>query len=814
MNKKCKIISIIFISLLMISGVYAQTAFLTLNTTDDNRYSEPSKENTLKSPRTSDVSGSYDWHDGTGNSMDIEAIDNTTTTTINNNIDGEYLTIESEKNDTYMSTEFNGTNSISCEEFGQTPFQLHSPYYDAYIPDINTLDIQGPDYEMHTYALKNDVENSLDYFYAQSRNKTNTRFFNMTYIKDSGSGFDLNLLIGDASGQFDVNLDYDNEANEFKWRDETFDINPLFDPTYNYIINITGVYQDGSQAISWEDSSLQQYIGTTMVGSWIVYITKRFNTIIFHYYSPLLDQDLYEMIFTKNYDGIITMNFNLLSAPVSFYWCQQVITYYNPIGEKAMIFTFYLWDIFDLLYSIMWESAYFEVKFLWERMVIVWGYIIIELWINIDLLLIEIIISFHWAWWSFKIQIWVDAALYLFRSYLVWIEYHYDIYHWIYSFYVPTLVLPNFLTINIIESIYTDSGFYITIKVTDYLSNAIAGATITGTWDGDSIGTVDDNDDGTYNFTLQAKYIESGENPLWLNLTASKPGYTNGALNTEISVESPTIPEVTKKLKINIINSVYASDWFNFTVKITNCSGDLELGTSLSGTWDINALGPENITNNNDGTFDLCVTPIFIIAPTPGIWLNLTATKPTYDDGKLNTQIAVESGSIPIITPNILALDIVKQIFSEDWFNFTFYVYNASNPTQGIVGANIDIWWNGTDVSSYIIPVIGENGNYSISLIPMTVDPSEDPIKLNIVVDKLPDFEPSYHTFYIGVDPDVIDKEIKGIIGPPPDDDDDDDGKEEELGFLGPTLIIVGISLAIGVAAVAIYLFRKRRLIR
>ncbi|MFX1392355.1 MAG: hypothetical protein ACFFAH_02170, partial [Promethearchaeota archaeon] len=49
---------------------------------------------------------------------------------------------------------------------------------------------------------------------------------------------------------------------------------------------------------------------------------------------------------------------------------------------------------------------------------------------------------------------------------------------------------------------------------------------------------------------------------------------------------------------------------------------------------------------------------------------------------------------------------------------------------------------------------------------------------------------------------------------PPPGDDDDDDEGKEEIEFLGPTLIIIGISLAIGVTAIAIYLIRKRKLVR
>ncbi|MFX0137805.1 MAG: hypothetical protein ACFFDN_29460 [Candidatus Hodarchaeota archaeon] len=51
-----------------------------------------------------------------------------------------------------------------------------------------------------------------------------------------------------------------------------------------------------------------------------------------------------------------------------------------------------------------------------------------------------------------------------------------------------------------------------------------------------------------------------------------------------------------------------------------------------------------------------------------------------------------------------------------------------------------------------------------------------------------------------------------GVGGVPGDDDDDDDDDDEGIEFLGPTLIIIGTSLGIGVAGIAIYFVRKKRL--
>jgi len=84
----------------------------------------------------------------------------------------------------------------------------------------------------------------------------------------------------------------------------------------------------------------------------------------------------------------------------------------------------------------------------------------------------------------------------------------------------------------------------IIIKVTGQFGFNIAGATITGTWDGDSIGTVNDNGDGTYSFfSLPAK----GRFVRNLNLIASMTGFTNGILNVEITVKSPGGSSKTSK---------------------------------------------------------------------------------------------------------------------------------------------------------------------------------------------------------------------------------------------------------------------------
>ena len=109
MFRNNKTIGLVLIAFLLIAGIFAQTAILAPNIPISNNSSTPSEEDALKTPKASDVSGHYDY--GDGNTMDIDAVDNTTTTTLTNTTSGEYLTIESEKNDTSTSTLINNTEA-------------------------------------------------------------------------------------------------------------------------------------------------------------------------------------------------------------------------------------------------------------------------------------------------------------------------------------------------------------------------------------------------------------------------------------------------------------------------------------------------------------------------------------------------------------------------------------------------------------------------------------------------------------------------------------------------------------------------------
>ena len=150
-------------------------------------------------------------------------------------------------------------------------------------------------------------------------------------------------------------------------------------------------------------------------------------------------------------------------------------------------------------------------------------------------------------------------------------------------------------------------------------------------------------------------------------------------------------------------------------------------------------------------------------------------------------------------------IQIKEQVFSEEQFNITFYVFNASDYDWGISEAEIEIWWNEVNVTDDLMDK--GFGNYSISLEAITVQPGETPIKLNGTLNAI-GFIPQDFEFYIAVDPELIDKTVSPPLSPA-NGDDDNAQKEEGSELPIVTLLVISIGSAIGIVGVVLVLIKK-----
>ncbi|MFX1572998.1 MAG: nitrous oxide reductase family maturation protein NosD [Promethearchaeota archaeon] len=100
-----------------------------------------------------------------------------------------------------------------------------------------------------------------------------------------------------------------------------------------------------------------------------------------------------------------------------------------------------------------------------------------------------------------------------------------------------------------------------------------------------------------------------------------------------------------------------------------------------------------------------------------------------------------------------LFIELVEQIYTSEKFNISLLINDEFN--SGISVDLIQMWWNGTDVSSDV-KNLGE-GNYFVSLDPITVTPGDAPILLNMTA-KAEGFEEKYFETFLAVDPKTLEK--------------------------------------------------------
>jgi hypothetical protein len=122
----------------------------------------------------------------------------------------------------------------------------------------------------------------------------------------------------------------------------------------------------------------------------------------------------------------------------------------------------------------------------------------------------------------------------------------------------------------------------------------------------------------------------------------------------------------------------------------------------------------------------------------------------TWDEMKINEKWAA---FVHLTEEHYLFVEIIDQLFSIESFDIKFLIYDDND--MKIDSANIEMWWDGNDVSSSVQNLGG--GTYSVSLEPITVAPGENPILLNMIISAVGRLD-KYFEIYIAVDPDSIDK--------------------------------------------------------
>jgi len=246
-------------------------------------------------------------------------------------------------------------------------------------------------------------------------------------------------------------------------------------------------------------------------------------------------------------------------------------------------------------------------------------------------------------------------------------------------------------------------------------------------------------------------------------------------------------PITFEQLQISIYDSLFSSQGFNIFFLVTNTTLDPIDTATLQVWWDGN-----DVSNDTQyvglGRYLVSLEPIRVEEGEDPIELSLLVSAPGYANTSFKTFISVRPSELI----DLLFFEIQDQIFTEDHFNLTFYIYNTTG--DSIDFASIEIIWDGTDVSADVQNL--GNGLYFISLEPKLVSPGDDPIILDINIEAT-GYQDLNYQMEIAVDPESVSKVITDGGG--------------GLPILIP--IIIGVSIGGGVSAVGVYLFlRKRKL--
>jgi len=265
-------------------------------------------------------------------------------------------------------------------------------------------------------------------------------------------------------------------------------------------------------------------------------------------------------------------------------------------------------------------------------------------------------------------------------------------------------------------------------------------------------------DGGNTNFTfLSNNTINQSAWDYFGNVSVTLTFYANDTAGNigfaEVIVRKDINLPIINLLDIDIINQSFSKDTFNITFYVYNASasGQGIEGATIQIWWDGTDVSLSVVEVGN-GQYKISLDPIFVVHGGDPILLNMTINAAGFTGKYFETHIAEEPCE-PCETSNLIYLKFLDQTFSTEVFNITFSVYNASG--QGIEGATIQIWWDGTDVSSNVIEI--GNGLYKISLTPILVSLGDDPILLKVTVSAT-GYENVDYELELAVDPATVEK--------------------------------------------------------
>jgi len=236
---------------------------------------------------------------------------------------------------------------------------------------------------------------------------------------------------------------------------------------------------------------------------------------------------------------------------------------------------------------------------------------------------------------------------------------------------------PSF-GIEIITQLFSTTEFVITIKISCELTGSgVSPNFIEIHWNGTIVSSNDITEigNGLYNITLSPIFVESGEDPILLNMTISSTYYTDKYYETFIAIEPESEPEeLAKLIHIDILSQIFSIEKFNITFFVCNESNHgIDSGT-IQMWWNSSDVS-SHIQNLGDGYYFVSLKPITVKPGEDPIILEIAIFTFEYEDLFFETYIAVDSDTL------------IKDDASEFPFHLIMIIITSIAGGIGMVGA-------------------------------------------------------------------------------------------------------------------------------
>ncbi|NVM34301.1 MAG: right-handed parallel beta-helix repeat-containing protein [Candidatus Lokiarchaeota archaeon] len=200
------------------------------------------------------------------------------------------------------------------------------------------------------------------------------------------------------------------------------------------------------------------------------------------------------------------------------------------------------------------------------------------------------------------------------------------------------LLSPPQLYVEIVDQLFSIAEFTITINVFSELPFDFSILNFQIWWNGIVVNSITELEHGLYNISLTPIFVNPGDDPILLNMTITAIYHLEKYFETYIAVEPC---EIVKYLQVDITDTSYSLEHFNFTFFIFNETEQGIDATTIQMWWDGVDVSAE-VKNLGNGYYFISLEPITVAPGEDPILLKMAISASGYEDKQFETYLAVD----------------------------------------------------------------------------------------------------------------------------------------------------------------------------